>query len=626
MRFDTSFLDEIRARLPVSQIVGARVKLKRNGREFTGLSPFKDEKTPSFTVNDMKGFYHCFATGEHGDIFTFLMKTEGVSFPEAVERLAGEAGLAMPKQTPEMVQREQSRDRLGELMEAACAFFQKSLTRPEGQAAARYIEGRGLSAATIADFRMGYAPNSRTALKSYLAERGFSESEMARTGMVIHGDDIPVSYDRFRNRVIFPIADLKGRIIAYGGRALDPNQPAKYLNSPETELYHKGAVLYNAARARQAAYDTGMLIAAEGYMDVIALAQVGINNAVAPLGTALTPNQMNAMWRMTDEPVLCFDGDVAGQKAAMRAVDNALPLLAPGRSIRFAFLPNGMDPDDLVRAEGASAFHAVTKATKPLVDMLWQREWDAGDWTTPERRAALEKNLKTKIAEISDQSVRSLYEQEIRDRLFNAWRNSNKQKPSSFNRGGDGGGDDWKKNGRSRQNGWNDWQKPSMLASSSLKSSPMVAGHGAQMSVREALILASMLNHPWLAEENAEELAGLQFESRAANELVSALLDTLSLQVALDRGAVYDHLKGLGFGATITTIENAITHKGDGFANQDAPREEVETGWRHILEIHIKGTELKRELKAAERDLAEGSELALERVREIQIELHRTDL
>ena len=622
MRFDTSFLDEIRARLPVSQIVGARVKLKRNGREFTGLSPFKDEKTPSFTVNDVKGFYHCFATGEHGDIFTFLMKTEGVSFPEAVERLAGEAGLQMPKQTPEMIQREQSRDRLGELMEAACAFFQKSLTRPEGQAAARYIEGRGLSAATIADFRMGYAPNSRTALKSYLAERGFSESEMARTGMVIHGDDIPVSYDRFRNRVIFPIADLKGRIIAYGGRALDPNQPAKYLNSPETELYHKGAVLYNAARARQAAYDTGMLIATEGYMDVIALAQVGINNAVAPLGTALTPNQMNAMWRMTDEPVLCFDGDVAGQKAAMRAVDNALPLLAPGRSIRFAFMPNGMDPDDLVRAEGASAFHAVIKATKPLVDMLWQREWDAGDWTTPEHRAALEKNLKTKIAEIADQSVRSLYEQEIRDRLFNAWRNSNKSNSSAKTVTGD----DWKRRAREQQSNM-PWQKKTKFSpSNSLKSGGLVASHGAQISVREALILVSMLNHPWLAEENAEELAGLRFESKAANELVSAILDTLSLQVALDRGAVYDHLNGLGFGATITTIENAITHKGDGFANQDAPREEVETGWRHILEIHIKGTELKRELKAAERDLAEGSELALERVREIQIELHRTDL
>jgi len=616
MRFDNSFLDEIRARLPVSQVVGGRVKLKRNGREYTGLSPFKDEKTPSFTVNDMKAFYHCFATGEHGDIFTFLMKTEGISFPEAVERLAGEAGLQMPKQTPEMVAREQSRDRLGELMEASCQFYQNSLAGSGGQVAARYIEGRGLSAETIATFRLGFAPNSKTALKSFLKERGFTDAEMARTGMVIHGDDIPVSYDRFRNRVMFPITDLKGRIIAYGGRALDANQPAKYLNSPETDLFHKGSVLYNAARARTAAYDTGMLIATEGYMDVIALAEVGINNAVAPLGTALTANQMGAMWRMTDEPVLCFDGDAAGQKAALRAMENALPLLTPGKSLRFAFMPEGLDPDDLVRAQGPQAFHAITNATKPLVDMLWMREWDAGDWSTPERRAALEKNLHAKVAEIADQSVRAQYEREIRDRLFNAWRSVGKGNAGS--QSNTRRGNNWKRG--------KDWQKPPQNPSNSLKSSPLVSGQGAQMPVRDALILKSMINHPWLIEENAEELAGLQFETRSANELVSALLDTLSHQVTLDRDAVYDHLKSLGFDATITIIENAITHKGDGFANLETPRDEVETGWRHILEIHIKGTELRRELKAAERDLAEGSELAWERMREIQNELHRQDL
>ena len=273
MRFNSSFLDEIRARLPVSQVVSQSVKLKRQGREYTGLSPFKDEKTPSFTVNDQKAFYHCFASGEHGDIFTFLMKTQGLSFPEAVEKLAAEAGLEMPRQSPEMVEQEQSRDRLIDLMETACRFFQHALTQAPGRIAANYIEGRGLDRDTVSAFRLGYAPNSKTALKSHLRDKGFSEDEMARTGMVIHGPDIPVSYDRFRHRVIFPILDLKGRVIAFGGRALDETQRAKYLNSPETELFHKGALLYNAQRARQAAYEAQTLIAVEGYMDVIALYQ-----------------------------------------------------------------------------------------------------------------------------------------------------------------------------------------------------------------------------------------------------------------------------------------------------------------------------------------------------------------
>ncbi len=596
MRFNSSFLDEIRSRLPVSQVVAQRVKLKRQGREFTGLSPFKDEKTPSFTVNDQKAFYHCFASGEHGDIFTFLMKTEGLSFPEAVEKLAAEAGLEMPRQTPQMVEEERSRDRLIDLMETACRYFEEALTGEGGKIAARYIKGRGLSSATVSAFRLGYAPNSKTALKSFLKDKGYTEDEMARSGMVIHGDDIPVPYDRFRHRVIFPILDLKGRVIAFGGRALDDNQPAKYLNSPETELFHKGALLYNAKRARQAAYETQSLIAVEGYMDVIALFEAGIVNVVAPLGTALTPNQISAMWRMTDEPILCFDGDSAGQKAAARAVDTVLPLLQPGRSLRFAFLPPGMDPDDLVRAQGAEAFHAVTGATKPLVDMLWQREWDAGDWSTPERRARLEQNLRDKTAEIADNSVKSRYDQEIRDRLFHAWRKGPNKISGNMSR---------------------------IMQTSSLKSSPLAARNGAQMPVREALILQTLLVHPWLLEDNAEFLATIRFENSTAETLMGALLDCLALQVPLDRRAIHDHLKGLDFDANIATIENAITHRGDGFTDPDTEREEVEKGWRHILEIHIKGTELKRELKASEKDLAEGSEQALERVRNIQSELHR---
>ena len=356
MRYPPNFLDEIRARLSVSQVVGRKVALKRAGREFKGLSPFKMEKTPSFTVNDQKGFYHCFATGEHGDIFGFVMKTDGLSFPEAVERLAEEAGVPMPKLGPRDEAREDERERLYRIVEMSAAFFEQALMSGPGAEARRYLEKRGLGRETIASFRLGYAPNDRAALRTHLAAAGFKAEEMIASGMLIGGDDIPVAYDRFRHRVTFPITDLRGRVIAFGGRALDANAPAKYLNSPDTPLFHKGQILFNAHRARGPAHDKDRVVAVEGYMDVIALTEAGFAETVAPLGTALTEEQVKLLWRMSEEPILCFDGDAAGRKAAFRAVETALPLLKPGFSVRFAFLPGGLDPDDLVRQKGPQAF------------------------------------------------------------------------------------------------------------------------------------------------------------------------------------------------------------------------------------------------------------------------------
>ncbi len=345
MRYPPSLLDDIRARLPVSQVVSRKVQLKKAGREYKGLSPFKVEKTPSFTVNDTKGFYHCFATGEHGDIFTFVMKTEGLTFPEAIERLAQEAGVPLPKPEARDIEREDARTRLMSLVEASAVFFTDQLAGANGQEARRYlIEKRGLSREAFARYRIGYAPNSRSALKDHLAKLGYSNEEMIALGMLIGGSDIPVSYDRFRHRVMFPIADMKGRVIAFGGRALAADAPAKYLNSPETPLFHKGANLYHAARARQAAYDKGRIIAVEGYMDVVALAEAGFVESVAPLGTALTEDQVKILWRMADEPILCFDGDAAGQKAAFRAIETVMPHLQAGKSVRFAFLPERPRP------------------------------------------------------------------------------------------------------------------------------------------------------------------------------------------------------------------------------------------------------------------------------------------
>ena len=372
MRFPPQFLDELRARLPVSEVVGRRVKLKRAGREWKGLSPFNQEKTPSFTVNDQKGFYKDFSSGRHGDIFTFVMETEGLSFPEAVERLAGLAGIAMPKVSPEAEAQEERRRTLHDIVELAAKFFESTLASRAGAVARGYLADRGIEPATQLAFRLGYAPPDRFALKENLGKQGVSVPDMIEAGLLISGDDIPVPFDRFRDRVMFPITDLRGRVVAFGGRALDKDAPAKYLNSPETPLFHKGATLYNGAAARAAAHRGAPVIAVEGYVDVIAMVTAGFEATVAPLGTALTEDQLALLWKMADEPTLCFDGDAAGRRAAYRAVDLALPRLPPGKSVKFAILPEGQDPDDLVRSGGRAAIAEVlderTAACRHAVD------------------------------------------------------------------------------------------------------------------------------------------------------------------------------------------------------------------------------------------------------------------
>src|SRR5271163_3289546 len=381
MRFSPQFLDELRARLPVSEVVGRRVKLRKAGREWKGLSPFNKEKTPSFFVNDQKAMWFDFSSGKNGNIFDFVMQTEGVSFPEAVERLASQAGVPMPVMTREAQAYEERRKTLHDIVELAAKFFETNLASRAG------ARGRG------------YLPD----------------------------------------RVMFPISDWRGRVIAFGGRALDKDVPAKYLNSPETPLFHKGATLYNIAAARQAAHNagkssagnstagksaqsahdelSGRVIAVEGYVDVIAMVMAGYEATVAPLGTALTADQLALMWRMADEPILCFDGDDAGRRAAYRAMDLALPLIKPGKSLKLAALPDGQDPDDLVRSGGREAVEDVLSAARPLADMLWTREIEAGPFTTPERRAALEARLGEVTATIADETVRRYYRQDFAVRL-----------------------------------------------------------------------------------------------------------------------------------------------------------------------------------------------------------------
>lgn len=638
MRFPPSLLDEIRARLPVSTVVARTVPLKRKGREFAGLSPFKDEKTPSFFVNDQKGFYHCFASGEHGDIFKFLMTTQGLSFPEAVTTLAEEAGVALPKFEQADPRVEEQRDRWYRLLETATAFFQDTLFSAQGRNCLTYLKDkRELSDATIEMFRIGYAPDSRTALGEHLGGHGFTPHEMAAMGVLIAGDDIPRPYDRFRNRAIFPIEDLKGRVIAFGGRALSADQPAKYLNSPETPLFHKGHQLYNAHRARKAAYDNQRIIVVEGYMDVVALAQAGITEAVAPLGTALTEDQVKLLWRFNPEPTLCFDGDGAGRKAAHRALDTALHLLKPGVSLKFAFLPDGMDPDDLIKDGGNRAIGDILSAARPFADILFEREWTSGDWGTPERRAQLETQVGTLIARIEDQGVRTHYQRDMRDRLYQAWSKARgkggyTQRAGS---GGNGAGGMGRRVGHSGANGGGKRQsgsRPGQPAfrsgaggierTSSLRQSGLVAGLGSAASPREVLIVTALLNHPWLIEEDAEEIARIEFTSPRLERLRNAILSTHAGDISLDSTTLRSHLSADGWANDLQAIDRAASHKCDKFALAGAEHSDVESGWRDTLKLHERQLGLRKALEAAERSWHdESNEASFARIRELQQEL-----
>src|SRR6266851_5482974 len=441
MAFPSRFLDEVRARVSLAEVVGRHVRLIKRGREYVALCPFHNEKTPSFAVVEDKGFFHCFGCGAHGDVIGFLMQSGGLGFREAVEQLAGEAGLEVPKSTPQERERAQRQIDLQDAMEAACVFFAEQLEAPAGKAGLAYLQQRGLDAATMRRFRLGFAPDGREALKRALAGK-IPEALLVEGGLLRRPEDGGSTYDYFRNRVIFPIGDRGGRIIAFGGRVLGDGEP-KYLNSPETPLFEKGRVLYGWAQARAAAGGgRGPVIVAEGYMDVIALQQAGFVGAVAPLGTALTERQIEELWRIAPEPILCFDGDTAGLRAAGRAVGRALPLLKPGVTLRFATLPAGEDPDTLVLRHGVPAMREVLEQARPLAEFLWTLETQAGPLDTPERRAALEQRLGERCREIADRTVQGHYHSFIKDRLYQHFRGqkgpARRFQPGAFQRGGAG--------------------------------------------------------------------------------------------------------------------------------------------------------------------------------------------
>jgi DNA primase len=635
MRFPPSFLEEIKARLPVSEVVRHRVKLMRSGREWKGLSPFNTEKTPSFFVNDQKMAWFDHSAGKNGNIFDFLMETEGLSFPEAVERLAREAGLALPRVSPEAEAEEKARASLHEVLERAASYFSARLAGGQGGAARAYLATRGLDAEPQSRFGLGYALREKYALRDALAAKGIAVQSMIEAGLLIHGDDIAVPYDRFRDRIMFPIHDSSGRIIAFGGRALAKDAPAKYLNSPETSLFHKGTILYNHHHARKAAHDGAKVTVVEGYVDVIAMVSAGFEATVAPLGTALTADQCELLWKMSEEPILCFDGDRAGRKAAYRAIEMALPLIGPGRSLGFALLPEGEDPDDLVRSGGREAVSLLLSRALPLADMIWIRETENIDFGTPERRAGLERRLSEIAREIRDEALRRYYQAEFKDRLF-----------QFFGRGGSprfkgvasaartaGPKPRWQRSSETQSH----LAPPAV--SRSLALSPLFRPGKSSLPPREGLILLLLLNHPGLIGPHIEDLAELAFSSAEAGALRDALIASVASPAAepslgqpigepsldaasLDSASLRAATEGQGFGPILQKLDAMAAHASHWYVKAGAAEADAGEVLKQALNLHRRARALHKELQLAELALGkDSSEANLGRLMDIQAQL-----
>jgi DNA primase len=556
-------LDEFKARLPLVEIVSRHVRLTRRGRELLGLCPFHREKTPSFTVSESKGFYHCFGCGQHGNAIDFVMAVEGLDFGDAIRRLAELTGLPLPQQAgSEGAAIDRS---LIAANEAAARWFAGRLEGAGGAEVRAYLKGRGLEDATIARFGLGYAPDERGALKAALGAEGFAEAQLIAAGLLARPDDGGPSYDRFRHRVMFPIHDARGRIVGFGGRALGEAR-AKYLNTPETELFHKGQLLYGLHLARPAARERGTVIVAEGYMDVIALARAGFANAVAPLGTAVSEAQLGLLWRLADEPQVCLDSDEAGLRAAHRLIERALPLLQPGKSLRFVLLPPGQDPDSLLRAAGAEALRARVEEALPLIDFLWQRELAGRSLATPERRAAFKQRLRALTETIADRELRWLFWQELAGRLRA--------------RLDDGG--------RRRR------ERPERQVAAHIGGAVgggRLAGSLAQIErLKERALIGTLLVHPEILPEVEEELASVELMDSQLDLLRQHIISWYAEHGHLDPLALCDHLRAVGFAGELEqlmaeTPVSALYRQGDLQAGG------VLEGWRMRLAQHRFGHE-----------------------------------
>lgn len=512
MAITPQWKDELRARITLSSLVQRSVKLTRAGREWKGCCPFHEEKTPSFYVNDQKQFYHCFGCGAHGDAISWMVDQQGLQFMDAVKELAAAAGMEVPAPDPAMAKKAEARASLIDVTEAAQKFFVTSLAGPSGGAAREYLQRRGFSPQIMAEFGFGWAPDDRQALPRALAQ--FGEDMLEGAGMRAANEQ-GERYDRFRGRVMLPIQDARGRVIAFGGRILDKREGvAKYLNSPDTDLFDKGRTLYNLHRAAPAARQSGRVVVVEGYMDVIALANAGVADAVAPLGTALTEMQLELLWRMVDAPVLCFDGDAAGQRAAMRAMARALPLLSPMRSLGIVRLPAGLDPDDLIKAQGKAAMERLLAEPASLIDTLWEFERDAQPLATPEAKAGLKARLMAHVDTIADAEIKSLYRRELSDR-FSAFAYPPRAPRPAFQPGQRSGpGSGWR--GKPTP-------PPGLSEGARMQLSGLMAG-GQRQSLLTA-VLAGLARFPQEIARHAEALSSLARHNPDAAQLIESLFE-----------------------------------------------------------------------------------------------------
>ncbi len=562
MRFSEEFLDELKSRIRLSDVIGRKVKLKRQGKDLVGLSPFSSEKTPSFHVHDDKGFYKCFSTQKGGNAITFLMETERLSFTEAVEKLAADAGMELPKGDPREAQEYRKRATLQDWAERACQFFEDQLRAPAGAEAQAYLDKRGFGKESWTRHRMGFAPDAWRGLSDHLTRQGATIPELIEAGLLVEPEGGKQPWDRFRNRVIFPIADPSGKVIAFGARTLDPDGKPKYLNSSDGPLFHKGRVLYRYGAAREAlaqvrdgALSRGLIVT-EGYVDAIALAEAGIGTAVAPLGTALTEDQLELLWRAGPEPILCFDGDAAGQRAAYRALDRALPMIDPERTLYFVLLPESMDPDDVVRVRGPQAMRDMLGGAQPLVDLLWKREVEAEPLDTPERRASLEARLMDAVGKIRHAGVKKAYERELRDRLYWSLRPSRPPQGKP--------GQPWK--GQSGQG----YQAPRPGASA--------ANLAAAGRIRGLGLLVRAIESPGILEQGREAATRAGFDDADVTSIRDAAFHVLDHAEMLDRATVAAHLRTLGRKRAVELLESMPVRP------PIDPRSAEGRDWLHALE------------------------------------------
>lgn len=534
------FCDELREKVSIVDVVGAKVKLIRKGREYQACCPFHNEKTPSFTVNESKGFYHCFGCGAHGDIIKFEMEANNLSFMEAIEKLAEKAGLQVPRDSYAKPEEVEKRNSLYDIMDLACKFFEKSLRMPDGVRALDYLAHRGFGDDIIRKFRLGYAPNNN-GLKTYLASKGVNDKEMNELGLLtIPEDKTRRPHDFFRDRVMIPIMDKRGKVIAFGGRIMGDGQP-KYLNSPETPIFNKRRILYNLNYAKDAGYQEKKLIICEGYMDVIGMDKYGIHYAVAPLGTALTEDQIQEAWRVVDVPTCCFDGDLAGRRAAVRSVDRVLPILKAGNSLQYVFLTGAKDPDEFLKTLGREAFDKAISEVTPLKDLLWQKNVDGIETSTPEQKALVEKNIKEEVAKIADETVRNYYIQEMQDKIYNEL----------------GKGASWRKRQQTMQEKKSVYGQKYRYDSKNNASIHQAALATPKVHLDELVakyVVSALVLYPSLIDEYEEKIYNFNIKNQQLNSLLENIIEINQEEKIEDFAVMTEKLKARGLQKSVDEL------------------------------------------------------------------------